>query len=96
MKRSIALAGLVVLLAALAVSAPASARQTPRDRDFVVAAYFADWSIYGRGYRPKQIPADRLTHLLYAFGKPTAAGTCEVIDTSSAVRRGRERRRRRL
>jgi chitinase len=77
----IALAGLVALLAGLAASVPASARQAPRDRDFVVAAYFADWSIYGRGYRPKQIPADKLTHLLYAFGKPTAAGTCEVIDS---------------
>ncbi|MCL9779927.1 glycosyl hydrolase family 18 protein [Vibrio sp. S4M6] len=33
----------------------------------VVASYFVEWGIYGRGYTVDQIPAQNLTHLLYAF-----------------------------
>ena len=34
----------------------------------VVTAYFADWDIYGRGYFVKDIPADKLNVIQYAFG----------------------------
>ncbi len=49
--------------AALIVAAPASAAS-------VRAAYFASWDIYGRGYVPQQIPADKLNVIFYAFAQP--------------------------
>lgn len=51
----------------------------------VVSAYYADWDVYARGYYVKDIPADKLTVIQYAFGVPTfdkATGAvgCDVLD----------------
>jgi chitinase len=52
----------------------------------VVSAYFADWDIYGRNYHVKDIPANKINVIQYAFGKPTFDATtgtpgCAVIDS---------------
>ncbi len=56
----------------------------------MVAGYFTEWSVYGRGYRVKDLQtsgaAQRLTHLKYAFGKVTG-GRCAAGDEWAAVGR---------
>lgn len=37
--------------------------------DPVYVAYFTSWSIYARQFSPAEIPADKLTHINYAFAK---------------------------
>jgi chitinase len=49
-----------------------------------VVGYFTEWGIYGRNYHVKNIEtsgaADRLTHLVYAFGNVTG-GKCAIGDS---------------
>jgi len=37
--------------------------------DYVVGGYYTNWSTYGRNFQVKDIPADKLTHVFYAFTK---------------------------
>ncbi|TRM70077.1 glycoside hydrolase family 18 protein [Schizophyllum amplum] len=48
----------------------------PRDGKYSVG-YFVNWGIYGRKYPPSLIPAQDLTHILYAFANVNA-GSGEV------------------
>jgi chitinase len=89
-KRRLAVASALVLGAGLVVAGPATAAQahdTPTSDapKKVVTAYFADWDVYGRGYFVKNIPAEKLNVLQYAFGVPTfdtSTGTpgCGILD----------------
>lgn len=60
----------------VAVDAPANAGS-------LIVGYFTDWGIYDRGYFVKDIEtsgsAEKLTHLLYAFGN-VEDGVCKVGD----------------
>ena len=74
-----AVLALVVGVALVGASA-AAARPQPSQ---VRAAFFANWDRYARGYFVKQIPAEKLNVIDYAFAAPTAAGTCGLSDVWS-------------
>lgn len=65
--RSQAAAALSLLL----LAAPALARQQDVDPephvDRKVVGYFIEWGVYARDYHPLDIPAEKLTHVNYAF-----------------------------
>jgi chitinase len=88
LKKRLAVASALLLGAGLA-AVPATAAQADHGNsgtpDKVVSAYFADWDIYGRNYHVKDIPADKVNVIQYAFGVPTfdaATGTpgCAPVD----------------
>jgi len=85
MRARMLLAALAAFLVAVTVAASAAARpaasgQAAAAPTDVRAAFLTNWSRYARGYTVKQIPADKLNVLDYAFGAPTAAGTCGLTD----------------
>src|SRR5690349_3379452 len=80
MRRSIR-ATILALLAVTALSSAGTAVAAQPGQ--VRAAFFANWDRYARGYFVKQIPADRLNVIDYAFAAPTATGTCALSDVWS-------------
>ncbi|KAF1977159.1 family 18 glycoside hydrolase [Bimuria novae-zelandiae CBS 107.79] len=48
-------------------------------------AYFVNWGIYGRKYFPQNIPADKLTHVLYSFGDNRPDGEVVLTDQWSDI-----------
>lgn len=86
-RKWLAAAAGLVMLASLPVGATAaSAGPAPAaGPKKVVTAYYADWDVYGRGYFVKDIPADKINVIQYAFGVPgwdaaTQTPSCNVLD----------------
>ncbi|ORX49509.1 glycoside hydrolase [Hesseltinella vesiculosa] len=46
----------------------------------VLAGYFINWGIYDRGYNVIDVPAEMLSHILYAFAKLDADGSVLLSD----------------
>lgn len=51
-----------------------------QNNNYKVVTYYTEWSIYDRNFSIKDIPGDKITHLNYAFSKPTIDGNLEVVD----------------
>ncbi len=45
--------------------------QAAAEDDEIIGAYFIQWGIYDRNYHVTNIPADLITHINYAFARPT-------------------------
>jgi chitinase len=83
-KRGAAVTAVAVVLVGTIAAVPGVA-QAGHDHGHVVSAYFTSWNVYGRGYHVKDIPADKLNVIQYAFGAPTfdkATGAvgCQALD----------------
>lgn len=50
-----------------------------------VVGYFTYWSVYAPDYHVADIPADKLTHINYAFANISAAGECVYGDAYADV-----------
>lgn len=51
----------------------------------IVAAYFPEWGIYGRDVQIADVPADQLTHLIYAFARIDESGRLALFDSYAAI-----------
>jgi len=54
------------------------------DDSFKTIGYFAEWGIYGRNYQVQDIPAEKLTHINYAFAK-IDNGKVAIWDSYAAI-----------
>lgn len=45
-----------------------------------IVGYFVSWSVYERDYHVRDVPAEQLTHINYAFANISDAGECVLGD----------------
>ncbi len=58
---------------------------TGEDPQYRVVGYFAEWSVYARDYEVSQIPADKLTDIMYAFADVSDDGRVVLYDRGAAI-----------
>ena len=49
-----------------------------------VIGYFTQWGVYGRAFNVSEIPADKLTTVVYSFINPTVVGGQAMCTTTDA------------
>jgi chitinase len=77
---------LALLPAGCAGAEPGPEPQPPGADGRHVVGYFPSWAVYQRDFQPADVAADRLTHLVYAFGKVTG-GRCAPGDAYADTQR---------
>jgi chitinase len=70
----------ITLLLALLLTLPARAQSSPK-----IVAYYPEWAAKSRKFAPADIPADGLTHVIYAFARIDDAGKIAVVDKKTAL-----------
>jgi len=75
-------AWLAVGAVALAAGCTNPALRPPPEARPRVVAYLASWGVRAKGVRIADIPADRLTHIFYAFGQLGADGRAALGDAA--------------
>ena len=50
-----------------------------------IVAYYIEWGIYGRNYQPMDIPAEKITHINYAFANVGADLRIAIGDPYAAI-----------
>ena len=65
-------------------SDPDGSGATPLENKKIVA-YFVEWGVYQRDYHVADIPAEKLTHINYAFANVSDAGECILYDSYAAI-----------
>ena len=66
---------------------PAPSPDNNSNNSPIVGAYYPEWGIYGRNFEVADVPADKLTHLFYAFADVNPDGTVGVYDSWAATDR---------
>src|SRR5258708_40111116 len=77
---------LIAVAAAVLVGATAAPTVAQaHGKSYYKVGYFTQWGIYGRNFQVSKVQASgaaaKLTHLNYAFGNVSAAGTCVSADS---------------
>ena len=67
-------------LATACVAPRPAPRELPRDDRPVLVGYLAGWGVRSKGTRTDALPADRLTHVIYAFANIDSAGRAVLGD----------------
>jgi chitinase len=70
----------------LAASSLVGSAAVQGEQPFKKVAYFAEWGIYGRNYEVADVPADQLTHMMYAFAViNNTTHECNIFDSWAAT-----------
>jgi chitinase len=76
---------LLILVLAVTMAAGISWGKPAKDPGLKIFGYYSAWSIYSRKYYPKDVPLDKITHLIYSFAnikwdKSSGTGTVVIGD----------------
>ncbi|GGJ40015.1 glycoside hydrolase family 18 protein [Deinococcus roseus] len=76
------------LLALTASLAQAQEANLPAAPGHIVVGYYPSWGVYGKNYFVQDIPADKITHINYAFANVNAEGKCVLGDPWADIQNG--------